>query len=227
LDEAAMIDVTQMTARERRRHDRPVWRTALLVSVLLHLSLFFGWRGSVLPDSPAAAAGPAAGDDRAAAGSMQALNVRTPPSVPLVPPRVPLPTEIAVEPVDFVQEVSFDPASVSGDAPGQLEAPGLELGTGRGDGGDSDEGLFRLQPPVPRGMIIPPDNDRLRGTEVQVWVFVDETGRVVPDSTRLEPSTRDGAFNRRLIREASEWVFRPAEQGGEAVASWFPYRIRM
>jgi hypothetical protein len=76
-------------------------------------------------------------------------------------------------------------------------------------------------------MIIPPDNDRLRGTEVQVWVFVDATGRVVADSTRLEPSTRDGDFNRQLIREASEWVFLPAQQDGQAVASWFPYRIGM
>jgi len=222
-----MIDTSDMNVRERRRRDRTVWRTGLLVSVLFHLLVFFFWRFTVLPDSPSAAAGPAAGDNRAAAGGMQALNVRTPPSMPVIPPPIPLPTEIAVEPVEFVQEVQVDPASVAGDAPGQLEAPGLELGTGRGDGGDSDQGLYRLQPPVPRGMIIPPDNDRLRGTEVQVWVFVDETGRVVPDSTRLEPATRDGDFNRRLIREASEWTFRPAVQDGEAVSSWFPYRIRM
>lgn len=222
-----MIDSHEMTARDRRRHDRSVWRTGLLVSVLFHVLVLFLWRGTRIPDSPLAAAGPAAGDNRAAAGSMQALNVRTPPSTPLVPPPVPLPTDIAIDPVQFVQEVQVDPASVAGDAPGQLDAPGLELGTGLGDGGTSDEGLYRLQPPVPRGLIIPPDNDRLRGTEVQVWVFVDEAGRVVADSTRLEPSTRDGDFNRRLIREASEWVFRPAEQDGEAVASWFPYRIRM
>lgn len=222
-----MSDTTDLTVRERRRRDRSAWRNGLIVSVLFHLLVFVAWRGSVLPDSPIAAAGPAAGDDRAAAGSMQALNVRTPPSVPLVPPPIPLPTEVVVEPVPFVQEVQIDPASVAGDAPGQLEAPGLELGTGLGDGGDSDQGLFRLKPPVPRGMIMPPDNDRLRGTEVQVWVFVDESGRVVADSTRLDPSTRDGDFNQSLIRQASEWTFRPAEQDGEAVASWFPYRIRM
>jgi len=222
-----MSEEAEITVRERRRRDRSVWRNALIVSVLFHLLIFVGWRGSVIPDSPMAAAGPAAGDDRAAAGSMQALNVRTPPSRPLVPPPIPLPTEISVEPVEFVMEVEIDPASVAGDAPGDLEAPGIETGTGLGDGGNSDEGLYRLQPAVPRGMIIPPDNDRLRGTEIQVWVFVDERGRVVADSTRLDPSTRDGDFNRRLIREASEWTFRPAQQDGEAVASWFPYRIRM
>jgi hypothetical protein len=227
LYEAAMTDSHEMTARDRRRQDRSVWRTGLLVSALIHLFFFLAWQGTVIPDSPLAAAGPADGDNRAAAGSMQAFNVRTPPSVPLVPPLIPLPSEITVEPVEFVQEIEVDPSSVAGDAPGVLEAPGLELGTGLGDGGTSDEGLYRLQPPVPRGLIIPPDNERLRGTEIQVWVFVDANGRVVADSTRLEPSTRDGDFNRRLIRDASEWVFLPAQQEGEAVASWFPYRIRM
>ena len=223
-----MTESPEMTARDRRRQDRSVWRTGLLVSVLVHLFVFLAWQGTVIPDSPQAAAGPAAGDNRAAAGSMQAFNVRTPPSVPLVPPPIPLPTEVAVEPIEFVQEVQVDPASVAGDAPGVLEAPGLELGTGLGDGGDADTGLYRLQPPVPRGLIIPPDNDRLRGTEVQVWVFVDATGLVVADSTRLEPPTRDRDFNRQLIRDASAWVFLPAQgEDGEAVASWFPYRIGM
>ena len=227
LFEDAMTESPEMTARDRRRLDRSVWRTGLLISVLFHALLFLAWRGSVVPDSPLAAAGPAAGDNRAAAGSMQALNVRTRPSVPIVPPPLPIPTDIAVEPIEFVAEVEVDPASVAGDAPGELDAPGLDVGTGLGDGGTADSGLFRLQPPVPRGLIIPPDNDRLRGTEVQVWVFVDEAGRVVADSTRLEPATRDGDFNRRLIREASEWVFLPAQLDGEAVASWFPYRIGM
>ena len=89
------------------------------------------------------------------------------------------------------------------------------------------EGRFRLVPPTPRGMIIPPANDALRGTTVEVWVFVDEQGRGVPDSTRLNPPTKDRRFNQRLIREASEWVFRPAQQAGKAVASWFPYQISM
>jgi hypothetical protein len=76
-------------------------------------------------------------------------------------------------------------------------------------------------------MIIPPANRDLRGTEIQVWVFVDEAGQVVADSTRLDPPTGDRDFNRRLVREASEWSFRPAQQDGKAVASWFPYRISM
>jgi hypothetical protein len=217
-----------ISASDRRRKERHVWRAGLLVSAVLHLFVFLFWRGNVIPQSPFAAAGPRAGDNRAAAGSMQALNIRTPPPVPIVPPPVPIAVEVEVEPVEFDEEVvEFDASSILGDRPGLLEGPGLEDGTGAGDGGNAEEGLNRLQPATPRGMIIPPTNRDLRGTEVQVWVFVDELGRVVADSTRLDPPTKDGGFNRRLIREASEWVFRPAVRAGTPVASWFPYRITM
>ncbi|MDX1646561.1 MAG: hypothetical protein R3304_05420 [Longimicrobiales bacterium] len=212
---------------ERRRRERSVWRTGLLVSVVLHLLLFLGWQGDVIPDAPFAAAGPRAGDDRAAAGSMQAMNIRTPPPRRIVPPPLPIEVDVEVEPVDFEDELVLDAAAVMGDEPGPLEGPGLDDGTGEGDGGTAEEGRNRLQPAAPRGMIIPPTNRELRGTEVQVWVFVDEQGRVVADSTRLDPPTRDRSFNRRLIEEAAEWVFRPALRAGQPVASWFPYRISM
>jgi hypothetical protein len=225
--EARMTDLHDMNARDRRRRGRHVWRQGVLASVLLHLLIFYFWRGAVIPLSPFAAAGPRAGDNRAAAGGLQALNVRTPPVQPIIPPPTPIAVEIAVETVEFEQEVEYDAASILGERPGLLEGPGLEDGTGQGDGGNAEEGFFRLQPATPRGMIIPPTNHDLRGTEVQVWVFVNAAGRVVADSTRLDPPTRDRGFNRRLIREAAEWVFRPAVQEGRPVASWFPYRIAM
>jgi hypothetical protein len=222
-----MMEVHDISARDRRHRERRVWRSGVAVSVILHLLLFFAWTGNVIPASPFAAAGPRAGDDRAAAGGLQAINVRTPPTRPIIPPPRPIEVAVEVEPVDFEQEVEFDPSSVLGEQPGLAEGPGVADGTGAGDGGNADEGFYRLQPATPRGMIIPPQNRDLRGTEVQVWVFVDERGRVVADSTRLDPPTRDGGFNRRLIREASEWVFRPAVQEGRPVGSWFPYRITM
>lgn len=222
-----MSELHDINARDRRRRERSTWRNGLIASVLLHLIVFLGWNGQVIPDSPFAAAGPRAGDNRAAAGSLQALNVRTPPSRPIIQPPTPLAVEVEVEPVEWEDEVDYDPASVLGEKPGLDEGPGLENGTGEGDGGNAEEGFYRLQPATPRGMIIPPTNRSLRGTEVQVWVFVDERGRVVADSTRLDPPTRDRGFNRRLIEEAAEWVFRPAVQEGRAVASWFPYLITM
>lgn len=222
-----MTEQHDISARARRRRERAIWRTGLLVSVLAHLLVFLFWRGNVIPPSPFAAAGPRAGDDRAAAGSLQALNLALPPPVPVVARPVPIPVEVEIEPVEYEDDARVDPSAILGEAPGLGDAPGLETGTGLGDGGNADRGLFRLEPPSPRGMIIPPANRALRGTEIQVWVFVDEAGRVVPDSTRLDPPTRDRDFNRRLIREAAEWVFRPARQEGRPVASWFPYKISM
>jgi hypothetical protein len=225
-----MADQGIGTVRDRRRQERSVWRIGILVSVLFHILMLVMGRDVVIPDSPFAAAGPRTGDDRAAPGTLQAMNVRTPTTIPRIPPPVLVPTEIVLDSVPIVEQdevVISAPASVLGDQPAPDGTPGLPGGTGTGDGGNAEAGRYRLEPASPRGMIIPPANRDLRGTEVQVWVFVNEAGRVVPDSTRLEPPTRDRDFNRRLIREASEWVFRPAQQDGQPVASWFPYRISM
>ena len=156
------------------------------------------------------------------------MNLRVPPSRPIVPPRVPLITLEELDPVEFDLEPQLDLAAMTGEAPGMSEGPpGIEGGQGRGDGGTSDQGFFRLIPPSPRGMIIPPTNRSLRGRQVEVWVFVDATGKVVPDSTRLNPPTSDRGFNRRLIEEAAEWVFNPARRNNQPVAAWFPYTISM
>ena len=82
-------------------------------------------------------------------------------------------------------------------------------------------------PPYPRGMIIPPSNESLKGQAVEVWVWVMENGRVAADSTRLRPPTSDRGFNRLLVEEAAEWVFVPAQKDGQAVASWFFYTFSM
>jgi len=214
------------TVSERRASQDRVFRIALGVSVLLHLFIFAFWRVVPLPPSPFSAAGPRAGDFRAAGGGMQALNLRVPPARPITPPRVPIITLEMTDPVDFDPDPQIDLAAMTGDAPGMADGPpGLEGGQGRGDGGTAAEGLFRLVPPSPRGMIIPPMNRSLRGKQVEVWVFVDATGRVVADSTRLNPPTSDRGFNRRLIQEAAEWIFDPARKDDLPVAAWFPYTI--
>ena len=194
---------------------------------MAHLFVFFLWWGSPIDMSPFAAAGPRAGDNLAAAGGMQTVTLRIPPPRPIIPPRIPLPTLDPVQLDDIEMEEEIEMASILGDRPGDDEGPGLLDGQGRGDGGTAAEGLFRLVPPSPRGMIIPPANRSLRGQEVQVWVFVNEAGRVVADSTRLRPPTSDRDFNERLVREAAQWIFAPARKGGEAVGSWFPYTITM
>ncbi len=52
-------------------------------------------------------------------------------------------------------------------------------------------------------------------------------GSVVPDSTRVIPSTGDSKFDDRLKRQAAEWVFDPARSMGRAVAEWFRYFITL
>jgi len=223
-----MDALTTLSNAERRRRERHVWRTALLVSALLHVLIFVFFPVQTVLVSPFAAAGPRANDASAASGSMRALNLALPPTVPLVPPLVPLVMAIEVEPVEIEEVYAVDLSSLVGSGMGVgLEGPGIDQGTGKGDGGTGEDGLFRMVPPTPRGMIIPPFNQRLKGSEVEVWVFVDERGRVVADSTRLRPPTSDRDFNRRLIREAAEWVFQPAMQEGRPVATWFPYRFAM
>jgi hypothetical protein len=215
------------TVQERKTAERRVFRNALLISVLVHLLLFLGWERVPIPVSPFGAAGPRAGDDRAAAGGMQAMNLAVPPSRPIVPPRIPIITLDDVEPVEVNLDTQIDLAALLGDGPGLDEGPGIEGGTGEGDGGTGDVGHFTVIPPSPRGMIIPPTNRSLRGSSVEVWVFVNPSGRVVPDSTRLNPPTKDRGFNRRLVEEAAEWIFNPATREGEPVAAWFPYTISM
>jgi hypothetical protein len=229
-----MADPTHITNAQRRKRERRVWRMGLMVSAFVHALILLLWPVQSILISPFAAAGPRASDALAASGAMQALNLRMATEVtPVFVERpVPIPIEVEVEPVEFEEEPTIeamvDPGRGQGtQGPGTTEGPGTTDGTGAGDGGTSDEGRFRLIPPTPRGMIIPPSSDRLRGREVEVWVFVDERGRVVADSTRLQPPTSDGNFNRQLIREAAEWIFRPAMQGGSPVATWFPYRISM
>lgn len=215
-----------LTNDQRRESERKIWRAALWASLLLHVLVFvlFSARGPL--QSPFAAAGPRAGDSRAAAGGLQAMNVRIPPPRPIIPPKIPLPLVADVEEVEIEDDVRIETASILGDKPGEV-GPGLETGDGLGDGGTAEEGLFRLVPPSPRGMIIPPANKSLKGERVQVWVFVSEDGRVVADSTQLRPPTSDRSFNERLIREAAEWIFEPGRKGGKPVATWFPYTISM
>ncbi len=156
------------------------------------------------------------------------MNIRIPPSRPLIRPQVPLLTldPVTLLELDEDQQQQVETSSILGDRPG-VAGPGLAQADGAGDGGTAESGRFRNVPPSPRGIIMPPSNRNVRGQRIEVWVFVDERGRVVADSTQLRPPTSDGDFNARILREAAEWVFEPGKEGGEAVASWFPYTISM
>jgi len=225
-----------LRAHEHWRRYGRIFRRALLVSVLFHALLFLLFRGSRVPPSPFAAAGPRAGDDRAASrgGGMQTVALVVPPElepIPRPPAPVPVP-EIALE-VEELPEPQIQPITPAeapgfgGPEKGPYAGPGLDGDTGRGDGGTAATGRFRVIPPAPRGLILPPSNPpgNVRGKQIAVWVFDTETGRVVPDSTRLQPPTGNAGFDDRLRRQAAQWVFEPARRGGRPVAEWFRYEI--
>ncbi len=215
-----------LSNEQRRENERRIWRAGLVASLVFHVLVFVLFSAGGPLNSPFAAAGPKAGDSRAASGGLQAMNIRIPPPRPIIPPKILLPLLIDVQPVEFEDDVRIETASILGENPGE-EGPGLDMGDGKGDGGTAEEGRFRVVPPSPRGMIIPPANKNLKGERVQVWVFVNASGRVVADSTQLRPPTSDRDFNERLIREAAEWIFEPGRKGGKPVATWFPYTISM
>ena len=212
------LDVTT-----RRRREQRIWRYALLGSVLLHLLVLLLGGSRSIPFSPGVAAGPKAGDDRAA-GGLQVLTMVMPPPPPIERPIIPIPVDIDIEPVEFDMDQAFDASAILGERPG-LGETGIETGDGAGNGGTDAAG--RNPMPVPRGMILPVDTPRsLRGFDLTVWVFVNELGEVVADSTWLDPPSRDRRYNERVISEAAEWSFRPATRDGVPVAAWFSWLIK-
>jgi len=234
-------ETVERSVRSGDLRHRRITRWAFVVSIAFHVTVLFWFRNEiVIPASPFAAAGPRAGDMKAAAGGgaeIVALQVTAPQiaPTPVVPKVEPIPTpepeKAKVEPeVQVVAApVTATVAVLAGTGRVQSATTGAGLtgGTGRGDGGTGDEGLFRVVPPSPRGLILPPSDrpGKMRGREVDVWVFVDARGRVVGDSTRVAPPTGDRKFDDRLREQAAEWVFEPARRGGRAVAEWFKYTI--
>ncbi len=162
---------------------------------------------------------------------MRAVVLRPPPEI-TVPPRPETPTVEPVE-VDLLEPPTLtlseielqDPAE--GTSEGPESGPGLPGGEGGGDAGNASAGLRRLIPPIPRGVIMAPLSrpTSVRGREVTVWVFINQAGTV--DSVRLDPPTPNTGYNTDLIREARDWVFEPAERGGQAVATWYSYTWKL
>lgn len=220
-------------AGERLRRERRIWRMGLLLSVLLHLTLFLIFHTTQERLTPHAAAGPPSGDPVAApgGGGMRAITLRPPVEITVPPrPETPVIEPVEIQPTEEPQlalnEVELrDPGESLREGPESGE--GLPGGEGGGDAGDAMSGLRRLIPPTPRGVIMAP-LDRpaaVRGREVGVWVYVTEFGAV--DSVRLEPATPDSEYNRELIREARDWVFEPAMRAGHAVGHWFYYSWKL
>ncbi|MFP4624631.1 MAG: hypothetical protein ACLFRX_10670 [Gemmatimonadota bacterium] len=222
--------------RSLERRYRWAWRWGLLLSLVVHALLFVVFDAVPLPPSPFSAAGPNREDSRAAPGSgMQAVELQSPQSNPPQAEPVPEAREEALEPEPEPEPemelptVALMEGLLAPGRRGPLDVPGLPDGVGAGAGGTEREGRFRVAPPRPRGLILPPGDrpDDVSGKEVEVWVYVSAAGRVVADSTRLNPPTGDRGFDRRLREHAAGWVFEAARRDGRPVAEWFRYTIVM
>jgi outer membrane biosynthesis protein TonB len=229
--------MTQRSREQDRRFTRAlVWGT--VVSAALHAAAFLVFSQRPLPRSPFAAAGDRMGDVRAASGGgLEAVQLATPRTRLRPPPPIPAPTPDVTqitppEPELLPEEIPAIALGQEVPTPGNeglAEGPGLLEGTGQGDGGTEAEGRFDVVPPKPRGMILPPSDrpEGVRGRQVEVWVWVTATGRVVPDSTRLNPSTGNRGFDRRLREHAAGWVFDAALRDGEPVGEWYHFTIEL
>ena len=224
--------------REQERRFTRALRWGLGISIGLHVLAFLVFSHRPLPRSPFAAAGERMGDLRAApGGGLEAVRLATPRRIFEPPPPIPEPTPDVVDvspPEPELTEEDVPAIALADEVPdagaeGPAEGPGRVDGAGQGDGGTEAEGRFRVVPPRPKGLILPPSDrpDDVRGKEVEVWVYVAASGRVVPDSTRLNPSTGHRGFDRRLREHAAGWVFEAARKDGRAVGEWFSYTIIM
>ena len=210
----------EIRIKDRHRRERRIWRNGIAMSVAVHFLVFFIWKITAVPVSPYMASGPEQSDRTIDESSLRALSIWVPPNLPIAPSPIPIPSQIDIQEVELAQIIERGPVSVLGEWPSLDKLLGLSDGSGM-----PHQGASGWMPATPRDIIIPSNKRDLRGTEIQVWVFIDESGGVIPDSTYIDPVTEDTDFNRRLIRQAAEWLFRPGTRDGKPVASWFTYRI--
>ncbi len=210
----------EIRIKDRHRRERKIWRNGIAMSVAVHVLVFFIWKITAIPVSPYMVSGPAQSDRAIDESSLRALSIWVAPNLPIAPSPIPIPSQIDIQEVKLAQIIERDSVSVLGEWPSPDKSLGLSDGLGM-----PHQGASGWMPATPRDIIIPSNKRDLSGREIQVWVFIDESGGVIPDSTYIDPTTEDTDFNQRIIRQAAEWLFRPATQDGKPVASWFTYQI--
>ena len=196
------------------------------LSALFHAMILFGWRAPDMDIQGSLAAGPRAGDFRAAAGGGELLAIAIAPPRPIEIPAPP--AEVLLTDLEFASEEPekrIQPVELAGPAGGaalisDLSGPGLARADGRGDAGGSAEGRDQNSPGYPRS--ITPDweaPDEMRGLSVTIRVEVnargEPTGAIV-----FEPSIPNAGFERKLRRDFLSMDYQPAIRNGRAVHDW-------
>jgi hypothetical protein len=207
--------------------NKKVWLMSYSLSVLLHVSFFFLWWGEEASDAvsqtPTSTEGLGGGNPFS---RIQLVRVRSVSENTRVRPVVPIVELELVPPIQFEitddNEVSSLIGDISPDWARGLSNANLSIGDSySGDGSDLKS------PPLPRSIVIPQILAGQGLGEIQIDVFVDESGRVVSDSTRIFSPNASSSVQSQLFDKASEWMFDPARISGKPVGSWFSYTIRM
>ena len=214
----------EICIKDRHRRDRRIWRNALALSVIIHLIGMLLLSIVPIPSLLDVSSGPKQARDVLNSSSLRTLNIGGFPSVPNAPS---VPSPVHIQEVGLNHTIGGDTVLSPNEIFGNEKLLGFSGEATMSGNTNAIEGSLSRIPATPRNIIIPSNRNDLRGKEIQVWVFVDEDGDVIADSTYLEPVGGDPDFNQHLILEAAEWLFRPATWAGEPIASWFTYRISM
>ncbi len=209
-------DATPASIRTSRR-ERSLWASALLLSVALHALAFLLWRGAAPLGDPLMAHLPGS-HPRMGGGAAPAVLLASPRQARIPPPPAPV---LAIEAPEVEPDEPASPSSGPDLRPAAaLALPGIGGGTGPGAAGrGSGEGSDYVSP-VPRSVLPywdPPPS--VRGLEVTVRIFVDETGRPT-GMVELDPPTPDGRFNKEIITRVRRMEYHPARRNGAPVPGW-------
>lgn len=220
------VEVLSPSRRNAARQRRALW-VGFAISAVVHAFLLVGWRSTALEGPGSLAAGPRAGDFRAAAGGgeMVAITIAAPrpievPAPPSSKPRVLDPEIRMQEPERQIIAASLT-GPTGGGAPGDSRTgPGLKGADGSGAGGNNMEGLDRRTFPTPRSIIPRWDSpDDLKGRRVTFRVHVDSQGEPTGE-VEIQPRIADSGFENRLRKDLLKMDFLPGRVDGRPVADW-------
>lgn len=224
------MNIESSTGLEPSRRNSARNRRALIVgfslSALFHAVILFGWSSSDTELRGSLAAGPRAGDFRAAAGGGEIIAIAIAPPRPIEIPAPP--AEVLLTDLDVVTDAperSIQPVALAGPSGGATlisdqSGPGLIGADGRGDSGSNAEGSDRNSLAYPRSIIPhwqPPDD--MRGMSVTILVEVNARGEPT-GAIRFEPSIPNAGFEQKLRRDFLSMDYQPANRNGRAVADW-------
>lgn len=223
------MDDESIPGLEPSRRNSARNRKALIVgfslSALFHAVVLLGWRTPATDHQGSLAAGPRAGDFRAAEGGGEIIAIAIAPPRPIEIPAPPAEVLLADLQVTDTPERRIQPVDLAGPDGGAMRladrsGPGLVGADGRGDSGADAEGRDRNSLAIPRSIVPRIDAPReMRGMTISIRVHVSARGKPT-GAIVFEPSIPDSGFEKRLRDDFLGMDYHPASRNGRPVADW-------